>query len=84
MDKEMQAYLEAMEARLMGRMNENEAHLMGRMNDNQERLLERVRGLDTTVAVLAELARNTNTLMTAIAASLTDLAGRVTRLENKT
>ena len=72
MDKETRAYLEAMEARLMGRMD-----------DSQERMLERLRGFDTSVAALTEMARGTNTLMAAIAASLTDIAGRVTRLESK-
>ena len=72
MDEETRACLEAMEARVMGRMH-----------DNQERTLERMRGLDTAVAALTELARSANTLMAAIAASLTDIAGRVTRLEGK-
>ena len=72
MDEETRVYLEAMEARLLGRMN-----------DNQERVLERMRGLDTSVAALTELARSANTLMAAIANSLTDIAGRVTRLESK-
>ena len=79
MDDETRAYLDAMEARLMGRMN-----------DNQERALERMRGIEMSVSTLSvsvnaltEIARNTNTLLSVLTSSVVDIAGRVTRLESK-
>ncbi len=82
--------LEAMEARLMARMNDTEARLMARMNDNHETLLERMRINETAVAALTEVARGTNTalasistLLTAIVGSQTDLGRRVTDLEKR-
>jgi hypothetical protein len=72
MDDDLKAYLDAMESRLMARIN-----------DNNERVLERMRGLETSVAGLTEVARSTNTLMGVLAANLSDIGGRVTRLEGK-
>lgn len=79
MDDATRALLEAMEARLMARMN-----------DNQERLLERLRTNEVGVTALTEVARGTNNLLASItsmlstiASSQTDLARRVTDLEKK-
>ena len=79
MDDDTRVHLEAMEARLMIRMN-----------DNQEKLLERMRISETAVSALTEVARGTNNTLAAITALLstiasaqTDLGRRVNDLERK-
>jgi hypothetical protein len=72
MDKEIRAYLDAMEARLMARMN-----------DAQEAIIERVRSCETSIAALTEVARSGNTTMGLIAGMMGDVARRVTDLEKK-
>ena len=79
MDDETRNHLEAMEARLMGRIT-----------GAQEALIERIRtveatvaGLTTAVSGLTELARSTNTLMGTLAGLMTDVGRRVTDLEKK-
>jgi hypothetical protein len=79
MDDATRALLEAMEARLMARMN-----------DNQERLLERLRISEVGVSALTEVARGTNnllasitTMLSTIAGTQTDMARRLTDLEKK-
>jgi hypothetical protein len=79
MDDDTRAHLEAMEARLMTRMN-----------DNQKKLLERMRINETAESALTEVARGTNNRLAAITALLstiasgqTDLGRRVTDLERK-
>jgi hypothetical protein len=77
MDDATRAYLDAMEARLMIRMN-----------DNQEALLERLRANETATSALTEVARATNNtlatitaLLSTIASAQSDLGQRVTDLE---
>jgi len=79
MDDDTRVHLEAMESRLMTRMN-----------DNQEKLLERMRISETAVSALTEVARGTNNTLAAITALLstiasaqTDLGRRVNDLERK-
>ena len=72
MDDETRAFLEAMEARLMGRLN-----------NAQEAIIERVRACESAIAALTEVARSGNTTMAVIANLLTDVARRVTDLEKK-
>jgi len=72
MDDDTRAHLEAMEARLMGRIT-----------NAQEVLIERMRVNELAIAGLTELARSGNTLMATIAGLMTDMAKRVTDLEKK-
>jgi hypothetical protein len=72
MDDELRAYLEAMETRLMIRIN-----------DNQEGLIERMRQFEMTMSALMDLNRNTNNLLTLIVGVNTDLVKRMTDLEKK-
>ncbi len=72
MDDETRVYLEAMEARLMGRLN-----------NAQEAIIERVRACETSIATLTEVARSGNTTMSLVG-NLTDEARRVTDLEKRT
>jgi hypothetical protein len=72
MEEEMRAYLDSMESRLMTRLK-----------DSQERLLERLRGLETSITVLTEMARSTNVMLSTITALLSDLGRRITDLEKK-
>ena len=72
MDDETREYLVAMEARLMGRVN-----------NAQEAIIERLRSCETSIATLTELARSGNTAMGLIASMLNDMARRVTDLEQK-
>ena len=65
MDPDLKAYLDAMEARLMARMN-----------DNQEKLLERLRAADAAIAALTEVARGTNDTLASVTALLTVVEGR--------
>lgn len=86
----MKAYLEAMEARLANHVdastvhiNALEARLMGRINDGNERVIERMRVLELSIASLVELNRSTGTMLGMIASAVSDLAGRMTRIEGK-
>ena len=63
MDDDTRAYLKAMEARLMARLN-----------NNREQLLERLRLGETAVAGLVEVVRGTNTTLASITALLTTIA----------
>lgn len=72
MDDDTRAYLEAMEARLMGRLN-----------DAQEAIIERMRACEASIAALTEVARSTNTTMSVLANLMGDVARRVTDLEKK-
>lgn len=56
---------------------------MQRLNDSNERVLERLRALEASVSLRSELGRGTNTLLASRVASVADVAGRVTRVENK-
>jgi hypothetical protein len=58
MDDETKAHLDAMEARLMGRIN-----------TLQEQMLDRFRGVDATLAAHTELMRSTNMLLNMLIAS---------------
>lgn len=86
MDNETRTYLEAMEARLMGRMNDSQEKLLERMRVNETALA----ALTASVTSLTEVARGTNNTLGAIVALLTvtssgysDLARRVTDLEKR-
>ena len=72
MDDETRTHLEAMEARLMGRLN-----------NAQEAIIERVRACEASIAALTEVARSGNTTMSLIATLVGDVARRVTDLEKK-
>lgn len=72
MNDATRAYLDAMEGRLMARMN-----------DAQETIIERVRACETSIAALTEVARAGNTTMSVIANLMGDMANRVTALEKK-
>jgi hypothetical protein len=79
MDKEIRAHLDAIEARLMARMN-----------DAQEVIIERVRSCETSIRAcetaihaLTEVARSGNTTMSMIAGMMVDVGRRVTDLEKK-
>lgn len=71
---------------LAGRLEVIEAmepRLLGRINNAQEAVIDRVRTCETSIAVLVELVRSGNTTMGMIANLLSDLARRVTDLEKK-
>lgn len=70
MDDDTRLHLEAMEGRLMARLN-----------GAQEAIIERLRACETSIATLTEVARSTNTTMALIATMLGDVARRVTDLE---
>ena len=72
MDDDTRKHLEAMEGRLMGRLN-----------NAQEAIIERVRACETSIAALTEVARSGNTTMSLIANLMSDVARRVTDLEKK-
>jgi hypothetical protein len=61
MDDDTRGYLEAMKARLMGRLN-----------NAQEAIIERLRVLEASIAALSEVARSTNTTMSLIVSLLTN------------
>ena len=70
MDDEMRAYLEAMEARLTSRMNNNQEKLLDRMRVNETAIA----ALTTAVAALTEVARGSNNVLASIAAQSTTIA----------
>lgn len=72
MDDETRRYLDAMEARLMGRLT-----------NAQEAIIERARASETTIAALTEIARSINTTLDVVANLLGDVVRRVTDLEKK-
>jgi hypothetical protein len=63
MDDDTRTHLEAMEARLMARIN-----------DSQEKLLERMRINETAVAALTEVIHGTNNTLATITTLLTIIA----------
>lgn len=79
MDEETKGHLDAMEARMMGRIN-----------TNHEQLLDRFRGVDATLAVTTEAIRAVNgtlssltVLMNMLVTSHGDHGRRITDLEKK-
>ena len=70
MDDDLRACLDAIESRLMGRLN-----------DSNEQLREQVRWLETTVGILVGIDHNTNALLELVVKIMADSADRVTRLE---
>ncbi|MBV9250788.1 MAG: hypothetical protein JO227_16250 [Acetobacteraceae bacterium] len=79
-----------LEARLTAHMDAIEGRLMARINDAQERLSERIGavekridGVDQQIVGLTELARGTNILLSTITGMLTDFGRRITDLEKK-
>lgn len=65
MDDETRNHLEAMEDRLMGRLD-----------NAQETIIERVRACENSISALAEVARAGNTTMNLIASLIGDVARR--------
>jgi hypothetical protein len=86
MDDATRAYLDAIEARLMARLNDNQEKLLERMRINETALAS----LANSVGALTEVARGTNTtlatittLLTTLAANQSDQGRRLTDLEKR-
>ncbi len=75
----MESRMEAMESRLMRRINDVEERMLERFAATDKRMANYERTMDSVV----ELLRNTNVLLGSLASTVVDVAGRVTRLENK-
>ncbi len=86
MDDETRAYLDALEASLMARMNDNQERLLERIRLNEtaiEALTTAMGGLTAALADLVEIARGTKNTSASMTALLTNLDRRMTDLEKR-